>query len=75
MEKEPRIRWHFRRWQAEKNVSNGELAKTLKVSYNTVSRWKQSDYLPKLDDRMLAKICLFFNIDISDLLSLEKESD
>ena len=45
------------------NISQDDLAKELKVSSNTVSRWETSTYKPSVED--LQKIANFFGVDIT----------
>lgn len=71
-----RIRWTFRKHLAIHLANNRgktiqNVADEVGVHRNTITRWKNEDYLPQIDDRLLAKICSLFNVEIYQLLERE----
>lgn len=65
------VQWKLRQFMAEKRVGNAELAKALSVHSNTVSRWKQSDDMPKISGPELDGICKVLGCSVAQLLGME----
>lgn len=73
-----RVRWTFRNHLAMHLADNRgktlqNVADEIGVHRNTVFRWKNTDYLPQIEDKFLARICSTFNVKICELLELELE--
>ncbi|MBE9124727.1 helix-turn-helix transcriptional regulator [Coleofasciculus sp. LEGE 07081] len=66
-----RVKWHFRKYLAARNLTIQDFAEKAGVHRNTVSRWRGNDYLPSIEDSMLARICVLLSISLEDLLELE----
>lgn len=71
-----RVRWTFRNHLAMHLANNRgktiqDVADEVGVHRNTIHRWKKTDYLPQIEDRLLARICFLLNVEIYELLKLE----
>lgn len=57
----------------EKGTTQTELAKSLSIAKSTVSEWCAGNNVPRT--KMLNRLCIFFNVDISEFLSEKSESE
>ncbi len=53
------------------NLTQNDLAKKLNVTYQAVSKWENGKNLPDLS--ILKDICSLFNIELNDLIGIEKK--
>jgi len=56
----------LRRQYGSEGLSQEQLAKAIKVTPNTISRWENAEYKPKIED--LEKLASFFKVQISSFL-------
>lgn len=54
-------------------LTQGELAKELKVTQATISRWEKDQM--SISGENIMKLALFFNTSADDLLGLDKEDE
>lgn len=51
------VKWKLRQLMADRQISNKDLAEAVGVHVNTISRWRSSNEMPKVDGAELNKIC------------------
>lgn len=57
---------------AEKGTTQTDLAKSLSIAKSTVSEWCAGNNVPRT--KMLNRLCVFFNAEVSDFLSDKAET-
>jgi len=62
------IRWKLRELMARKKKTNNEVAEALERHWTTISRWRSTDTMPKLDGFELDALCKVLACQLSDLI-------
>lgn len=65
------VQWKLRQLMAQKRIGNTDLAKSLNVHPNTISRWKQADEMPKISGAEIDGICDVLGCSVAQLLGME----
>ena len=60
---------------ARKKKTNQEVAEALDKHWTTISRWRSSDLMPKIDGADLEGLCKALDCQICDLIERIPESD
>jgi DNA-binding Xre family transcriptional regulator len=72
---QPLIHWKLRELMARKKKTNQEVAEMLNKHWTTISRWRTSDEMPKIDGADLEGLCKALDCQISDLIERIPDSD
>lgn len=62
------VKWKLRQLMADRQISNKVLAEMVEVHPNTVSRWRSSNEMPKVDGSELNRICSALNCELWELI-------
>jgi putative transcriptional regulator len=65
------VKWKLRQLMADKRIGNIELANSLGVHPNTISRWRTVDEMPKVSGAEIDGICKALGCSVADLLGMD----
>ena len=69
------IRWKLRELMARKKKTNQEVADVLQKHWTTISRWRTSDEMPKIDGSELDGLCKALDCQLLDLIEQLPDED
>jgi putative transcriptional regulator len=69
------IRWKLRELMARKKKTNQEVADVLQKHWTTISRWRTSDEMPKIDGAELDGLCKALDCQLLDLIEQLPDED
>lgn len=69
------IRWKLRELMARKKKTNQEVANVLQKHWTTISRWKSTDEMPKLDGAELDGLCKALQCQLWELIEQVPDED
>lgn len=69
------IRWKLRELMARKKKTNQEVADVVQKHWTTISRWRTSDEMPKIDGSELDGLCKALDCQLLDLIEQLPDED
>ena len=62
------VKWKLRQLMADRQISNKILAELVSVHPNTISRWRSTNEMPKVDSPEVTKLCNALNCELWELI-------
>ncbi|BAZ12392.1 hypothetical protein NIES4071_42230 [Calothrix sp. NIES-4071] len=55
------VRWNLKRLMDERDIGSTEFARVLKIDVSNVTRWRQAEYLPQINEKRWIQIVSAIN--------------
>lgn len=62
------VKWKLRALMADRRITNAELSKMVGLHVNTISKWKNSNEMPRISGPEIDKLCEALKCSVFDLL-------